>query len=144
MKPASIKKFDLFYLASLAVALVAIILGYDSLLRQANAQLAESGMQAMGSGVLIASVVIGMAFNFLVWFVISILRVEMFKWILVALIIWGVFSLVTSPGSITSFGTQVILSLISTVLSIIALFYLFQPDATAWFAAKYDGDDEPE
>lgn len=91
MKPASIKKFDLFYLASLAVALVAIILGYDSLLRQANAQLAESGMQAMGSGVLIASVVIGMAFNFLVWFVISILRVEMFKWILVALIIWVFF-----------------------------------------------------
>lgn len=139
MKPASIKKFDLFYLGSIAVGAIGFAIGYDTLVEQTNAQLAAEGIEGLGAGAVIASLLLGIAINLALWFLVSVLRIEFVKWIVVLLTAWGVLSLALALGD--GLQATMISGIIATILSVIAVWFLFQPDAKAWFAQKRENVD---
>lgn len=136
MRPASIRKFDMFYLGSLALGVVNFVFGFDMMTAQAEAQLAANpSLAGMDAGtIMIVSFVIGLAINLGLWALISRLRIELVKWILVLFVLWGLVSL---PALVSNGITLVsALSVLTYALQIAAIFYLFKPDAKAWFAQK--------
>ena len=137
-KPASIKKFDYLYIGSVLVGLVGLIVGWDGLIAQMNAEFAAQSLAPEGNfatTTVITGFVIGTAISLALWFVISVLRIEFVKWILLLFTVWGVFSLVVGIAT-TGFAANQIWGIISTVMSVAAIYMLFQPDAKAWFAEK--------
>ncbi len=136
MRPASIRKFDLFYLGSLALGVVNFFFGFDMMKAQAAAQLAANpSLAGLDAGtIMIVSFVIGLAINLGLWALISRLRIELVKWILVLFVLWGLVSL---PALVSNGITLIVaLSLLTYALQIAAIVYLFKPDAKAWFAEK--------
>ena len=137
-KPASIKKFDYLYIGSVVIGLIGLIIGWDSLVALMDAEFAAQGLDPEGSfatTTIIAGFAFGTAISLALWFLISVLRIEFVKWILVLFTVWGVFSLVVGIAT-TGFAVNQISGIISTIMSVAAIYMLFQPDAKAWFAAK--------
>lgn len=132
MKPASMKKFDMFYLGSIAVGLIGFALAYNDIVAQTNAELTASGVEPMGTGVIIGSLIFGVLINLALWFLVSVQRIGLVKWLIALLIAWGVISLLTSLGA--GFTTEVLIGLASTALGIVSLYFLFQPESTEWLA----------
>ncbi|WP_370190154.1 hypothetical protein [Qipengyuania sp.] len=133
MKPASIRKFDWLYLGSLGVNLIGILLNFDSLSAQAEAEFAARGMAESGAGMLVGSLLIGLAINLGLWFLISVLRIGLAKWALVLLTAWSILTTVKS----LSLGLESIMvwGLLSTVMTLVAIGFLFRPGSRDWFAA---------
>lgn len=141
MKPGSIRKFDWLYLGSIAVNLLGFVFNYDTIAAQTNAELAAQGVEGLSTGVLIGGLLFGTAISLALWFMISILRIELAKWLLLLLTAWSVLTTATAAASV--FDSSVAWGLISTIMTIVALWFLFQPDAKAWFAEKKGGDGRP-
>ena len=123
MQPESIRKFTLFYLGSLVVSLVATFVGYDVLTAQLEAQSAATGL-AVSSGTIIAGIVLNVAITLLLWYLVARKGFVIAKWIMTS--IAGIFA----GGRAVHEG----LSLLAIVLTAAAVYFLFQPDAKAWFA----------
>lgn len=134
MRPDSIRKFDMLWLGALALGVVAFVLGYGALKAQVDAQLAASGMTGASSAALIGGFAFGIVISLALWFLVSRLRLEFVKWILILLFVWGLINL----PAIFADGFTLIdaLSLIGTAMQAAAIYFLFRPDAKAWFAAK--------
>jgi hypothetical protein len=130
MQPNSIRKFTLFFFLSLVVMLVATAMSFEELLAIAEAQ---AGAQ-LGSGILIGSVLFWAAILLLLWYLVARKGFVIAKWIFVLLVLYNV---VTSFG-IFAGGLTISkgMSLLATVLQVAAAYYLFQPDAKAWFAGE--------
>jgi hypothetical protein len=142
MQPESIRKFTLFYLGSLVVSLVATFVGYDILTAQVEAQSAATGL-AMGSGAIVAGIALNVAITLLLWYLVARKGFVIAKWIIV---LFFLFTLVTSISGIFAGGLAVHegLSLLSIVLQAAAVYFLFQPDAKAWFAGERIAAATPE
>lgn len=133
MRPESIKKFDMLYLGAVVLGLVNFVLSYGAMKAQMDAELARTGVE-MGSGVLIASVIFGIVISLALWFLISRLRIEVVKWVLVLFFLWG---LIGMPALFADgFGPTDIIALATFVMQAAAIYFLFRPDAKAWFAEK--------
>lgn len=139
MKPGSIRKFDWLYLGSLVVSLLGFALNFGTISAQTNAELAAQGVEGMGAGVLIGGLLFGIAISLALWFMISVLRIELAKWLLILLTAWSVVT--TATAAARAFNSTMAWGLISTIMTIIAIWFLFQPDAKAWFAEKKGGGD---
>ena len=110
MRPESIRRFDLFYLAALALWVLGFVLNYDTLVAQVETQSAEAGL--------------------LLWFLVSRKRVGIAKWVIVLLFVIDLFdlrALVSGEMSVLR-----IIPLLVLLLRAAAIFYLFQPDSKAW------------
>jgi hypothetical protein len=142
MQPESIRKFTLFYLGSLVVSLVATFVGYDILTAQVEAQSTATGL-AMGSGAIVAGIALNVAITLLLWYLVARKGFVIAKWIIV---LFFLFTLVTSISGIFAGGLAVHegLSLLSIVLQAAAVYFLFQPDAKAWFAGERIAAATPE
>ncbi|QPC98761.1 hypothetical protein [Qipengyuania soli] len=135
MKPASVKKFDMLYLGSVAVGLVGVALNYGNIVDAANAEMAAQGLEAtMGGGVIVVSLLFGVVISLALWFLVSVLRIEMVKWIIALFTGWSVVSYIVSFDS--RMDLSIISGLVSTVMTVAAIYFLFRPDAKAWFAEK--------
>ena len=134
MKPASIKKFDLLYIGSIIVGLVGFALNYGAIVDQANAEMAAQGVEGVGSGLIVASLLFGIVISLALWFLVSILRIELVKWIIALFTAWSVFSYAISFDP--EIDLSIIFGLVSTVMTLAAIYFLFQPDAKAWFEEK--------
>ena len=99
MKPAAIKKFDWLYLGSVSVGLLGFALNYGAIADQANAELAAGGLEGAANGLLIGSMLVGVAINVALWFLVSVLRIGFVKWIIVLFVAWGLLSLGTALAS---------------------------------------------
>ncbi len=132
MQPESIRKFTLFYLGALIVSLVGTFVGYDVLMAQIEAQSAATGL-AMGSGSIIAGIVLNVAITLLLWYLVARKGFVIAKWIIV---LFFLFTLVTSISGVFAGGLAVHegLGLLSIVLTAAAVYFMFQPDAKAWFS----------
>jgi len=139
MKPQSIRRFDLFYLGSIAFSLIGYVVSYDAMVAQMAARTAAAGVR-LGAGTVMATIVVSLAVELLLWFLVSRKAVAVAKWIIVLLLLFGLAStvgLLGVPGLFS--GTWTILktvSLLALLTEAAAVFYLFQPDANAWFAHK--------
>ena len=137
MKPPSIKKFDYLYLGSIVVGLIIFALTYQTALDGAQAEMAAAGQSGIevGPGLIIGGLAFGIAINLALWFLVSGLRIEFVKWVLAIFAAWGVLSILTALA-MGEAGVAQLLGLIPSVMSIAAIYFLFQPDAKAWFAER--------
>ena len=128
MQPESIRKFTLFYLGSLALSLVATFVGYEVL----SDQVERAGVGG-GSTALIGGVVLNVAITLLLWYLVARKGFAVAKWIVILLFL---FSLVTGLQGIAAGGLALheIISLLAVVAQAVAVYFLFQPDAKAWFS----------
>lgn len=137
MKPESIRRFDLFYLGSVVLSLVGSLVSYNAMVAQMQARTAAAGMQ-LGSGMVIGTVVLSIAISLLLWFLVSRKAVVIAKWIIVLFFVLGLISAMGVAGTPSLFsGNWTLLKTISAVVLLLeaaAVYYLFQPDAKAWFA----------
>ncbi len=83
---------------------------------------------------------VGVAINVALWFLVSVLRIGFVKWIIVLFVAWGLLSLGTALASGEIASLNLIFGIISSLMVIASLYFLFQPEATAWLAAKSDDD----
>lgn len=137
-KPDSIKKFDWLYLGSVAVGLLGIVFGWDGMMEQLNAEFAAQGLDVdsgIGTGAIIGGIAFGIIISLALWFLISVLKIEFVKWILLLFVLYSVFSLFVAIST-TGFDITQITGIVSTIMSIAAIYMLFRPDAKEWFAAK--------
>jgi uncharacterized membrane protein len=139
MRPASITRFDQLYLGALALGIVNTVLAYDATMTQleADPDVAAAGMA--GPGVIIGAFAFGFAISLLLWFFISRRASGIAKWVLVVFTVIGTLML---PLSLTAVPlVQLIVTLVITAMQIGAVWYLFRPDARAWFAHGPGGMD---
>ena len=133
MRPQSIKYFDYLYLGSIALGVLSFLLNYNAIAAEIDRETAETGVQ-IGSGLAMGSLIFSVIVSLALWFLISRLRIEFVKWILIVFFFVGLIGIPTVFAQLPNL--QAILSLIATVLQALAIYFLFQPDAKAWFAEK--------
>jgi len=135
MQPKSIKRFDVFYLASLAAYVAGFFLGFDETVALAREQYAAAGSDMDPTGLMTGIFVFWLALSLLLWWLISGKASNGAKWTLVALyvlleLIGTIYSI--AMGTVGDLSIGMGLSLLSIVLKGAAIFYLFQSDAVAW------------
>ena len=139
MKPKSIRRFDLFYLGYVALSLIGSFISYGAMVTEMGRRTAAAGMQ-LGSGTVIATMVLATVVSLLLWFLVSRKAVALAKWIIVVLFVIGLlsaFGLLGTPGFVSGAWTLLkTISAVTLLLEAAAVFYLFQPDAKAWFAGS--------
>jgi hypothetical protein len=142
MKPQSIRRFDLFYLGSIVLSIVGYVISYDAMVAQMEARTAAAGVP-LGSGTVIATIVVGLAVDLLLWFLVSRKGLALAKWIIVALFLLALLStlgLFGVPGLFSGAWTLLkTISALTLLAEAAAVFCLFQPDAKAWFAHEEPG-----
>ena len=137
MRPQSIVMFDRLFLGSLAVSAASVAISWDQMSRAlANEPgVAEVGL---GSGFLAGLVAVGFAISLLLWFLVSRKASNAAKWILVVL---AALSLISLPGMLGGpWDLTAILGIVSYVLEIAALGFLFRADAVAWLKGDSTAD----
>ena len=143
MRPKSIELFDKVYLGSLVLGLVNTAANWSQLV--ASAEKAGAGAASLGSGLLIGSIVGGLAISLLLWFFIARRASNVAKWIFVvltAISIFGVLSSLINP--LAPKGAAIIGGVVTTALQVFAAWLLFRPDAAAWLSSGgADGPGDP-
>lgn len=135
MRPSSIVRFDRLYLASIAIGLIGNILEWPITM----ARLAENpDTAALGSSAAVAAggmIAVGVLIALLLWFFIAQRASTVAKWILVVFTVFAVGSLLLgfSSGAVI-LDTGGIVRIVAVALQAVAVFFLFRPDAAAWFA----------
>ena len=141
MKPKAIRYFSLLFWASVGVSLSSVLIGWSGLIAETATDLTAEGFsqdeaEGIAQVILIGSAAVVLALAALIWFMIARSRIELIKWFLVVLTAASFYLAATDivkAGTVTSFD---LLNLASSALLVIALYFLFQPDAKEWFAEK--------
>ena len=141
MQPESIRKFTLFYLGSLAVWLVTTFLQYDALLSEAEAQMGGANAD-LGNAAVVVSIAAWAAIMLLLWYLVARKGYAIAKWIVVLLFLFNVFAMFGIAAG--GLSLPEIIVLVSFVLQAVAVFYLFRPDAKAWFSGERAAEAPPE
>lgn len=134
MRPESLRKFDLFYLASIAIGIASSLMNYESQVSALGVRLAEAGLSYPAESFLLIALGIGLAFNVLLWFLASQMRLGFVKWIILAFVLYS--GATTMFALSMSMGTLSITGLLNVLLKAIAVTFLFRADAKEWFAAR--------
>jgi hypothetical protein len=139
MRPQSILNFERLYLGALAIALVASLLTWDATLETLRAQ--PNG-ESVGPTVLYVGIAISVIIPLLLWFFVARKASVVAKWILVALFVLGLLMFLAGFGSeMAPKGLTLIASAVTTLMQAVAIYFLFRPDAKAWFADGRGGPD---
>jgi hypothetical protein len=131
MRPQSITMFDRLFLGSLGLGLVNAALNYDSTIGQLEADPAVAELGMAGPGFVIAILAFSFGLSLLLWFLISRMAVNVAKWVLVVLTVIGLFGIPLALVDVPL--PQAIITVVVTVTQLAALWFLFRPDAKAWF-----------
>lgn len=140
MRPESLRKFDLFYIAAIGIGLASGLLNFDSQLSLAERQFAETGLADYAGSIVLLSAGIAFAFNLLLWFMASRLRMGWVKWLISLMVVYSLgIGLMGLTASLTVSGLTPSISItgmITVLLKAIAVSFLFRKDALEWFASK--------
>lgn len=132
-KPDSIKLFDRLYLGSLALGALNFAMGWSEM-SDKLARTPEIVAAGLGSGFMIATVVVSMAINLVIWSFISLRASKIAKWIFVAFFAIGLLTMLSNLNNpLGPQGLSLAVALFVTVMQGGALYMLFRPDALAWF-----------
>jgi hypothetical protein len=139
MRPQSIIMFERLFLASLAIGVVNFILGYGAVV--ATLQNDPNTQQlGLGGSVAVAIFAVGTGIYLLLWYLIARKAMNIAKWILVALVALSVASLITSLAGPFALNATTILALLTYILEVAAVIYLFLRDAIAWLKGEEPAD----
>ncbi|UZK70369.1 hypothetical protein OKW76_04805 [Sphingomonas sp. S1-29] len=132
MRPVSIVRFEQAYLAALLLGVLNILLSWDML---SAAYSADPNAAVLGTGFLIGSLAVSYGISLLLWFLTARKASSIAKWFLVVLFAFGVLSLLYSlaMGSWDG-GLTGLFGVVGLLLQAVAVYFLFRPDARAWFA----------
>jgi hypothetical protein len=137
-RPQSIIWFERCYLASIVIGLISFALKWGDMsgLSQGNPAVAQLGPGFMTT-VMTIGIVIALGINLLLWFGAARKGWELCKWFIAIFFVLGLlgtgFSLV---GGRFPHGVLGILSVISTILGALSVWFLFRPDSEAWFGEE--------
>ena len=127
MRPQSIGNFDKLYLGSMALGLFNVVIGWET-------SMAELEATGMGFGIMIFGIAVGYGISLLLWYFISREASNVAKWILIVLTAIGVAAM---PLSLFALPTlEMILAVVVTGMQLVAIYFLFRPDAKAFFDNK--------
>lgn len=136
-RPVSIINFERSFWASILVGIGSTLLQWsmiNELVRKDPilSQSADAAVIAIGF-----AVAISFALGGLLWYLISRRASNVAKWIYVGLMGFGIISTFTSMNDpLSPKGLAFAMSLVSAALTILSIYFLFRPDARAWFAGK--------
>ena len=134
MRPDSIRKFDMFFLASIALAVASGLLNYETQVSSVTEVWRDAGLQDYAGSFVIGILGISFLVNVLLWYLASRMRQGWVKWVLIVFIVYT--SLTTVSALSMGFGNVSITALITLLLKVIAVYFLFRSDAKEWFASK--------
>lgn len=127
MRPQSIVNFERAVLAGLALGLVNTALTWN----QINATAADAGM---GTGFLVSIQAVTIVVTLLLLWFIARKASPVAKWIYVVITVLGLIGGLFSVSTLLEGGVvSVAIVAVQYLLSIASLWFLFRPDATAWF-----------
>ncbi len=91
----------------------------------------------LGDSFLAVTLAFGFAVSLLLWFLIARRASNIAKWILTALTALGLLWLPGTLANARAMGAlELLLVLVITVLQLVAIWFLFRPDARAWLEGK--------
>ena len=138
-KPQSIRRFDMLYLGSIAISLVGVVLTFGDMMEMMQAEMSAQGVDFDGTAILIGGFAFGLAINLALWFLVSVLRVEIVKWVIAVFVAYGALSILLAAG--TQPWLSIMFGALSTAMMVAAVWFLFRPDSKAWFAEKRNKGD---
>lgn len=131
MRPASIVRFDQIFLGAIALGIANTVLSYDSTMAQLEADPAAAELGMAGPGFVIGASVFGFAISLLLWFFIARRASKVAKWILVVFTVIGVLGVPLALFEVPL--VQAAITVVTALMQLAALWFLFRPDALAWF-----------
>ena len=127
MRPKSIVNFERTVLASLGLSILGSALGWE----RASTMAADAGL---GSGYLIGVAAFTLVLTLLLLWFIARKGSPVAKWIYVVVSVLGLIGGIAGIGQVMQYGgISAGITILSYVLSAVSLWFLFRPDATAWF-----------
>ena len=137
MRPQSIILFERLFLASLALSLLTLAIGYEEM---AAAVAEDPGVKQLGIGpeFLVGMVVASYAVYLLLWYLIARKASKLAKWIFVLFTVIGVLSALPALGG--PWTWTMLVSVAVYALEVGAAICLFQPDARAWLDGRLPAD----
>jgi hypothetical protein len=138
MRPDSMKKFDMLFLGALAVGVANFALSYGRFSALMEQQMAQAGVEGMGSTALLIGALIGFGLMLGLWLLVSRLRIEFIKWILLLLVVYNAAMLPQSVAQSLAgeSGISALLGVVALALQVAALWFLFRPASKAWLSSK--------
>ncbi|MBX3593828.1 hypothetical protein [Sphingomonas sp.] len=147
MRPISIVRFELAYLASIVVWLAGIPILWSVWIRTLEAQPGFAGnaqMMDVARMILIGVLALMLLISLALWYFTARRASTVGKWIVTILFALSVLRLPLLVRSIAVSGNvSVGLNIIGIALTGYAVWMLFRPDAQAWFAGSRTPADEP-
>ena len=132
MRPQSIRLFEMVYLGAIASSLLAVAPTWNNTVLRFESLMPGSGMTLAA-----IAFAISFALSLLLGWLIARRAANLAKWVLVVLTAIGLFGFITSQFVATvpkDFNFAV--SAVTNLLSVIAVWLLFKPDAVAWLESK--------
>lgn len=139
MRPQSIVMFERLFLGSLALSTLSYTVSYNTI-NEAAARDPAMGQLGLGGGFVIVMFAVGTGIFLLLWYLIARKAVNGAKWVLVALLLLSLVSLVSSLLRGFSLDLASLLSLAVYALEVAATAYLFRDDAKAWLKGERSTD----
>ncbi len=141
MRPPSIVKFDQLYLAIIVIGIIGFVVNWESAMAQLEANPGLSQLGWSGSGVLIGMYAFSITISLLLWYFISRRASNIARWILTILTGYGLISLPFTLFLVPLPLASLIVAVVSAALQAAMLWFLFRPDAAAWFKHRGRGMD---
>ena len=129
-RPRSIRYFEVAYLLALVMIYLNVYLDWDRTVAQVEA---TPGYEGRGLGYMIWTLAFWTPVNFAFWYLAAYRRSMAAKWLIVGMVLVNAFDIAT-PVLFTGLGrTEAFLQLAFFVPSLLAVWFLFRPDAKRWF-----------
>jgi asparagine N-glycosylation enzyme membrane subunit Stt3 len=138
MRPKSIVNFERVVLLNILIGIVNLWLSWDKMLAAQQAKLLAQGQERMIGmlpNLFIGGEVVFVAIWLLLVWLISRKASPVAKWIYVVLAVIILIFAVLGLGKAAALGTvPMVLGIAAHLLTLASLWFLFQPDAKAWFS----------
>lgn len=133
MRPPSIVKFDQLYFVMIVLGLVGLVVNWETTMEQLEANPGLSQIGLSGAGVLIGMFAFSIAISLLLWYFVSRRASNVARWIVIVLTVYGLITLPFTLFLVPMPLASLIVALVSAALQAAMVWFLFRPDAAAWF-----------
>lgn len=133
MRPPSIVKFDQLYFVMIVLGLVGLVVNWETTMEQLEANPGLSQIGLSGAGVLIGMYAFSIAISLLLWYFVSRRASNVARWIVIVLTGYGLITLPFTLFLVPMPLASLIVALVSAALQAAMVWFLFRPDAAAWF-----------
>ncbi|MFO6446557.1 hypothetical protein ACLBKU_05365 [Erythrobacter sp. NE805] len=139
MRPQSIIRFDQLYFATLALGFVGLAINYETSIQQLEAD--ATAARLGGSTFVIGAYAISTAIALLLWYFVSRRASNAARWIVTVMTGFGLVTLPFSFMMASVPPASLAVAVISAAVQAAMLWFLFRPDANAWFKQGTQGMD---